>query len=244
MTIFKWAFIFFSQSSLAANLPADFVELKKIDPTIIQEMRLAGDHNFVGKPIPGYNAPKCILTKKAALALAEIQKEVKAKNMSLKVYDCYRPQKAVDALLKWAKDAKDIKMKEEFYPNIDKSKLFETGFLATKSSHCRGSAADVTLVPLPVAPQKSFDPKLPLKSCALPKDERFDDNSIDMGTGYDCFDKSSYSDSFMPFTQKANRQLLISLMQNHGFQNLKSEWWHFTLKDEPHPDTYFDFEIK
>ena len=227
------------------TMPADFVYLHEVDPSIIEEMRYAEDHNFVGKPITGYLAPKCILTREAARALAKVQAEIRPRALSLKVYDCYRPQRAVDVFGEWANDGKDIKMKKEFYPKVDKSNLFRDGYIAHESGHSRGSTVDLTLVRLPVRAQATYRAGETLVECTQPAAKRFKDNSLDFGTGYDCFDPLSHTaNPEIGAKQKQNRLLLKSTMEKQGFRNLPEEWWHFTLNSEPHPSTYFDFPVE
>jgi len=136
-------------------------------------------------------------------------------------------------------------MKREFYPNVQKKDLFKEGYIADKSSHTRGSTLDLTIVSLPLKEQEEFHPGQKLCDCTLPAAKRLRDNSLDMGTGYDCFDTLSWTESKgINAEQMEKRMLLRSVMEKHGFKNYKKEWWHFTLRDEPYPDTYFDFLIK
>jgi D-alanyl-D-alanine dipeptidase len=227
------------------SVPPGFVDLKKAIPSIILDVRYYSTHNFIGNQIEGYHAPKCYLTEQAAVALKNVQDELLQKSLSLKVYDAYRPQRAVDHFVEWAKDLNDTTMKREFYPNVQKKDLFKDGYIADKSSHTRGSTLDLTIVPLPMEEQEEFKPGQKLCDCTLPASERFKDNSLDMGTGYDCFDTLSWTESKgIRKKQMENRMLLRSVMEKHGFKNYKKEWWHFTLRDEPYPDTYFDFVIE
>ena len=138
--------------------PADFVALEDIDPTIIQEMRYFTPHNFTGDPVVGYNAPLCILTRDTADALHRAQREFLAEGYALKVYDCYRPQRAVDDFVNWAKDLQDQRMKAEFYPRVDKSRLFTDGYIAEQSGHSRGSTMDLTVVKLPAEETRPYVP--------------------------------------------------------------------------------------
>jgi zinc D-Ala-D-Ala dipeptidase len=221
-----------------------FVSINELAPDIILDIRYSTDHNFVGRKIKGYNAPKCLLAKDAALALVEVQKELKDFSTSLKIYDCYRPNKSVQDFLDWAKDPNDEKMKAEFFPKIPKKDIFERGFVASKSKHSRGAAVDLTIVQLPAKAQPEYKSGQRLYACDLPYKKRFKDNSIDMGTGYDCFDsKTNTANQEISEDQKRNRLLLKLIMEKHGFQNAKGEWWHFNLVKEPYPDTYFDFDI-
>jgi D-alanyl-D-alanine dipeptidase len=243
--------IFINDSLYAGNdiskrkLPEGFVDMKEVVPTIILDIRYFGAHNFVGERIDGYNAYKCILTRKAAEALARVQNELNEFSLSLKVYDCYRPQRAVNHFVRWAEDLHDAKTKKEFYPTVDKKYLFRDGYISDKSSHSRGSTVDVTIVPIPVPKQGIYVPGQVLYECYLPAERRFKDNSIDMGTGFDCFHELSHTESKqIGLQQRINRLLLKTLMEKHGFKNYDQEWWHFTLKNEPFPDIYFDFVIK
>jgi D-alanyl-D-alanine dipeptidase len=228
----------------APKAPADFVALTSVDPTIIQEMRYTTPHNFVGERVDGYRRPLCILTRPAAEALHRAQKRLLRQGYSLKVYDCYRPQRAVDHFVRWAEDLDDQAMKAEFYPNVDKTRLFADGYIAEKSGHSRGSTVDLTLVRLPAKPTPPYRPGQPLVPCFAPQEERFPDNSVDMGTGFDCFDTLSHTlDPRVQGVQRANRLLLKNTLEEAGLVNLPEEWWHFTYQPEPYPATYFDFPV-
>jgi D-alanyl-D-alanine dipeptidase len=227
-----------------AKAPAEFVALSDVDPTILQEMRYFTPHNFVGVRIDGYEQPLCILTRPAAEALHKAQVALRAQGYSLKVYDCYRPQRAVDHFVAWAEDLDDEAMKAEFYPDVDKSRLFLDGYIAAKSGHSRGSTTDLTIVKLPAAPTRPYRPGETLVPCYAPQAERFPDNSVDMGTGFDCFDTLSHTlDPRIQGGQLKNRLLLKSTLEDLGFVNLAEEWWHYTYKPELFPDTYFDFPV-
>ncbi|WP_330237046.1 M15 family metallopeptidase [Streptomyces sp. NBC_00566] len=224
--------------------PKDFVALSAVDSTIIQEMRYFTPHNFVGERIDGYQQPVCLLTRPAAEALHQAQRRLLRDGYSLKVYDCYRPQRAVDHFVRWAEDLDDETMKAEFYPEVDKTRLFADGYIAEKSGHSRGSTMDLTVVELPARPTRPYVPGQPLVSCHAPKSQRFPDNSLDMGTGFDCFDPLAHTlDSRIQGVQHANRLLLKNTLEHLGFVNLAEEWWHYTYKPEPYPDTYFDFPV-
>ena len=203
-------------------------------------MRYATDFNFVGEKISGYKKGSCYLTVQAAKALSKVQEKLLPMGLSLKVYDCYRPQKAVNEFVKWAVEIKDDKMKEVFYTNVDKKNLFKDGYIAAKSGHSRGSTVDLTIVPV--------DSKIPQHSikqfsCETSYALRDNDNSFDFGTGFDCFSLKSHPDyQNIPPQAKANRLLLQSLMTYARFKSLDTEWWHFTLKNEPYKNTYFDFD--
>jgi D-alanyl-D-alanine dipeptidase len=229
----------------ADKMPGNFVDIQKVIPDVLLDVRYYGPHNFVGERVEGYLAPKCYLTKEAVQALAEVQKELEPYSLSLKIYDCYRPQRAVNHFVRWATEIENIKTKKEFYPTVDKRNLFKDGYIADKSGHSRGSTLDLTIVPLPAPIQPQYSPGQKLYECYLPAAKRFRDNSIDMGTGFDCFDElSRTANANIGRQQKINRLLLKSLMEKHGFKNYDMEWWHFTLNNEPYPDTYFDFVIE
>lgn len=210
-----------------AGLPADgqdwsgFADAGQAIPNLVVEMRYAGGENFVGRPIAGYEAPVCLLTRDAIAELARAQERLTAFGLGLKVFDCYRPKRAVADFATWARDPSDQKRKADYYPNVDKSRLFELGYIAERSGHSRGSTLDVTLV-----------------------DARTGEE-MDMGGAYDLFDTRSWpSDQGVSAQARANRMLLQNVMTAHGFRPLKEEWWHFTLVQEPYPDTYFDFVVR
>jgi D-alanyl-D-alanine dipeptidase len=207
----------------AIELPHGFVYLDKVIPSIRLDMRYASSHNFIGEPIDGYLQPRAILARQAAAALNEVQQELARFGLGLKVFDAYRPQRAVDHFIRWAKDLDDVRMKKEFYPQVDKSRLFTEGYIAMRSGHSRGSTVDLTLI--------SLDSTAP--------------EEIDMGGAYDFFGIESWPTSLSPTAnQRAHRLLLSLLMEKHGFAPYPQEWWHFTLKNEPYPDTYFDFPVQ
>lgn len=221
-----------------------FVSLRSVDPSILVEMRYASSHNFVGRPVRGYDEPVCILTRQAAEALKRAQAEVRRRGFTLKVYDCYRPQRAVNHFVRWARDLDDEKMKAEFYPRVEKRRLFKDGYIAAKSGHSRGSTVDLTLVRRPPGRQAEYRRSDDLVDCARPYGVRFRDNSIDMGTGYDCFDPLSHTfNGRIGGTQRRNRLTLKHLLERQNFKPLAEEWWHFTLRDEPFPETFFDFPV-
>lgn len=234
-----------SASAHAQKRPRDFVDVKTLIPDLIVEMRYATAHNFVGRPIPGYKGARCLLTREAANALKEVADELRQRGFVLKVYDCYRPQTAVDAFVAWGRDLADQKMKSEFYPDIDKRALFRNGYIARRSAHSRGSTVDLTIVPLS-ASREPFDPGASeIRACDSPAGVRTPDGSADMGTGYDCFSPLSHTASGrVDAAPRANRKLLHSFMWRHTFRNNRNEWWHYTLADEPYPGTFFDFPVE
>ena len=233
-------------SPLCADvMPDTFVHIEEVIPDALLDIRYFSEHNFLGVNVDGYYASTCILTRQAAQALANVQKDLAPFNMTLKIYDCYRPQQAVDHFVRWAKDIDDTKTKKEFYPTVDKRNLFRDGYIAERSGHSRGSTVDLTIVPLPAPIQPAYKAGDPLKECYLPAGVRFADNSLDMGTGFDCFHQLSHPENKdLGPQQRSNRLLLKTLMAKYGFRNLPEEWWHFTLNNEPHPDTYFNFPVK
>lgn len=234
-----------SRAALAADsMPPGFVRLRDLAPDIIQEMRYHGWHNFMGRPVKGYEDPECILSIDAAKALSNVQEELKASGLGVKVYDCYRPQRAVTDFVEWSTRVEDQITKDEFYPRVDKKDFFELGYVAKKSGHSRGSTVDLTIVPLPVREGESYTAGQKLSSCFGSYSERFRDNSLDMGTGFDCMDELSHPASDkVPFIARHNRALLRQLMEKHGFAPYEQEWWHFTLRKEPYPNTFFDFPV-
>ncbi|AEB45091.1 D-Ala-D-Ala dipeptidase [Micromonospora maris AB-18-032] len=222
------------------SLP-DFVVLSDVDPRILTDIRYAGPHNFVGRPVTGYPEPLCLLTTQAAEALRRVQDAALATGHTLKVYDCYRPQSAADEFVAWARRPDEEQMKAEFYPRVAKSDLFDQGYLGAPTAHSRGSTVDLTLVDLPARQQAGYLPGQPLVACTAAQPQRFGDNSVDMGTGFDCFDPLAHTDSArVSPTARENRRLLHRLMTDGGFVGYDREWWHFRYRDEPWPDTYFD----
>ena len=200
--------------------PSGFVLLADYVPHIVQEIRYYSTYNFIGDRIDGYEQPVALLTKEAAAALKEVSDEVMAKGYRLKIYDAYRPQKAVTHFMNWALDPEDVRMKPYFYPELDKTVLFPQGYIAEHSGHSRGSTVDLTL----------FDMKT--------------EKEADMGGTFDYFGELSHPDyTGITEEQYANRMLLREAMLNHGFKPLVEEWWHFTLENEPYPDTYFTFPV-
>lgn len=224
--------------------PPGFVALRDVDPTILQDIRYFTAHNFTGDPVEGYLVPMCILTRPAAEALAQTQQEFIERGYTLKVYDCYRPQRAVDDFVAWAEDINDRRMMAEFYPRVDKSVLFDDGYIAQRSGHSRGSTVDLTLVALPAVTTAPSMPGEPLVDCTAPQSFRFADNSIDMGTGFDCFDPLAHTmNPLIDGDEHKNRLMLTEGLARQGFVNYDKEWWHFTYQPEPYPDTFFDFPI-
>jgi D-alanyl-D-alanine dipeptidase len=214
----------FGYAKAAEGQPEGFVHVEEVIPNIRVELRYLTDNNFIGRPVDGYIKSRCMLTKEATCALKKVQDKLNRFGLGLKIYDAYRPQRAVSHFVRWAKDVDDIKMKSAYYPHVKKAELFRKGYIAEKSSHSRGSTVDVTIVPIK---------------------ESEGDRELDMGTGFDLFDPKSWPDNpTMNPDQRAHRLLLRTLMIEHGFQPYPKEWWHFTLEREPYPDTYFDFPVQ
>lgn len=202
------------------NDSSDFVLLSEAVPDAILEIRYYSTYNFVGERVDGYEEPVALLSKEAAAALKEVSDELMAKGYRLKIFDAYRPQCAVDNFVEWAEDVDDTKMKEYFYPEVDKSNLFSEGYIDARSGHSRGSTVDLTL----------FDMRT--------------EKEVDMGGTFDFFGELSHPDyTEITEEQYANRMILRDAMMAHGFKPLDTEWWHFTLVDEPFPDTYFEFPV-
>lgn len=207
--------------TLKQELPEGFVYVKSIIPDLDVELRYYSSNNFVGDTITGYNVNTLILTKAAAEKLKLVQDELQQQNLCLKVYDGYRPQRAVNHFGLWARAINDTVKKSTFYPEVNKQNLFKAGYIASKSGHSRGSTVDLTIID---------------GATGIP---------LDMGSPFDFFGKESWV-AYENITeeQKKNRQLLKTVMLKHNFRNYPKEWWHFTLRWEPFPDTYFDFQIE
>jgi D-alanyl-D-alanine dipeptidase len=196
------------------SMPEGFADVKKSIPSVQLDIRYFGPHNFVGERVDGYNAPKCILTKEATAALAKVQQILEPFSLSLKLYDGYRPQRAVDHFVRWAKNVGDTKTKKEFYPTLEKRNLFKDEYIATKSGHSRGSTIDLTIVSLPASTQASWQPGDTLEACYSPVKIRFPDNGLDMGTGFDCFHELSHTvNGKIGRQQRVNRLLLKTVME-------------------------------
>lgn len=203
------------------KMPQGFVVLSDVIPDVIQEIRYHSTYNFVGTRVDGYEEPVALITRQAAEALKAVNTELMALGYRIKVYDTYRPQRAVSHFVRWAKVIGDTLTKQSFYPEVDKRLLFKLGFIASKSGHSRGSTIDLTLVHVQSGKE------------------------VDMGGVFDYFGELSHP-SYQKISkeQKSNRMLLRRVMMKHGFAPLETEWWHFTLKNEPYPNTYFDFPIR
>ena len=202
-------------------LPKDFVYVEDVIPDLSIQLRYFSSNNFVGDTITGYKSNRLILTRQAAEALKKVQLELQDQNLCLLIYDGYRPQRAVNHFIRWAKDLGDTLQKKEFYPKVNKRYLFREGYIASRSGHSRGSTVDLTII------------------------DRNTNIPIDMGHPYDFFGRESWiNHPDLTKTQLENRQLLQRVMLKYNFRNYEKEWWHFTLRWEPFPETYFDFEVE
>jgi D-alanyl-D-alanine dipeptidase len=218
--ILLFSFAEIKQKQYQRRLPPDFVYLKDYIPNLKLDLRYYESNNFVGRKILGYDKEVCIVTKECALQLKKVNEELKKYDLTILIYDAYRPQKAVYDFVIWARDPKDTLMKQTFYQNIPKKDLFKRGFIASKSRHSSGSTVDLTLYSLKY------------------------DEVLDMGATYDYFGAKSYTNyQNINKEQRSNRLFLLKIMQKYGFRSYFKEWWHFTLKNEPFKDHYFDFDV-
>jgi D-alanyl-D-alanine dipeptidase len=225
-----------SRAPAQGPLPAGLVYLRDIDPTIAQDVRYATRNNFTGRPLPGYDAGECILTRAAALALKQVQADLAAARLSLKVYDCYRPVRATRAMVRWAYDPHSESRR--FYPALQKASLLN-GYIASASRHATGFAVDLTMVSIPAPVPAAFDAAATYGPCTGPLDRRAPDSSIDMGTGYDCFDPLSHTNNAgVGPQQRQRRTQLVAAMARHGFRNYFREWWHFTFGGASHAPSF------
>ena len=201
--------------------PSGFVVLTDVVPDVILEIRYFSSFNFVGTRVDGYEEPIALMTREAAHALKAVSDEAMTLGYRLKIWDTYRPQRAVDHFCRWGENVTDTLTKRYFYPYLDKDVVFDQGYIARRSGHSRGSVVDLTLVDMKTG------------------------RDIDMGYGFDWFGGESHPD-YRGITEEqyANRMLLRGLMLKHGFRPIEEEWWHFILKNEPYPDTYFTFPVR
>lgn len=221
MKCFFFLFLSFSLTITAQTLPQGFTYVKDIAPSIQRELRYCSHNNFLGVPVDGYYDDVLITTTPTAKALQKIQQKLLKQGLSLKIFDAYRPQQAVNHFVRWARDVNDTVMKEQFYPGVNKRHLFKLGYIASKSGHSRGSTVDLTIINAKTGEE------------------------LDMGSAYDFFGEISHL-NYQKLTQKQkdNRYLLQKIMKVHGFRSYSNEWWHFTLRNEPFPTIYFNFPVK
>lgn len=217
-------------SACADPLPAGFVPLSDIAPSIRQDIRYAGSDNFLHRKVNGYDAPVCILTEEAAEALSSVQKMMTARGMTLIVFDCYRPARSVADIGDWTTAGGPPD--PQWYPKVKRRDLIAEGYVARQSAHSRGSTVDIAIAP---ADRMS----VPKPACGA-----VDANTLDFGTGFDCFDRTSET-AHRPLGAEAaaNRKLLVDAMRAGGFRNYAREWWHFTLDQEPFQKQRFDFPV-
>ena len=208
-------FAAWSGQARASGLATGFLDFHSVAPGAALQIRYAGPDNFIGSRVDGYFAPRCLLSTRAARALSRVERKLERSGKRLRIYDCYRPARAVAHFVRWARDLQDLKTKARYYPTVKKEDLFRDGYIAEKSGHSRGSTVDLAI------------------------------DGLDFGSPFDFFDPVSHTDS-TAVSERAqkNRMRLKTLMEEAGFKNLPEEWWHYTLKEEPHPDTYFDFPVE
>jgi zinc D-Ala-D-Ala dipeptidase len=217
-------------SADAQQLPGDFVYLRDIDPSIVQDIRYATSNNFTGHRLSGYDAAECVVKRDVGLKLKAIQQELAKQELSLKMFDCYRPTSAVADMVAWSKNGHETAAEHRYNPGFSKVDLFRLGFIAHHSGHSTGAALDLTLVDLKADNSATFDPNKDYADCAAPAAARAPEGSVDMGTGYDCTDPKAYTaaTSITP-AQRRWRNLLVAAMARQGFVNYAKEWWHFSL---------------
>lgn len=225
------AFVFAGCASLEAPtvapadnaLQAGMVDVRNLMPDIALDIRYAGADNFVGRPVEGYEAAKCFLHRPVAEALARVERDLRTENLRLKIFDCYRPRRAVLDFMRWAQDPNELRTKQKYYPDLDKPALVGD-YISPTSGHSRGATLDLTLMRCDA--QDRCEP-------------------LDMGTGFDFFGPIANTDSPLATPEQiANRHRLRDAMARHGFENYPMEWWHYTFKPEPTPETSFDFPVR
>ncbi|WP_419709482.1 M15 family metallopeptidase [Pseudomonas sp. NFX224] len=223
--------------------PEHMVYLRTIDPGIEQDIRYASAHNFTGHPLDGYQAAECLLSVDAAKALARAQTALEADGYGLKVFDCYRPARAVADMGRFATEPGDPR-KAEFYPRVDKQDFWRLGYVARVSNHSRGSTVDLTLTGPGALAADTWTPAATPVDCTAPYGQRWHDGAVDMGTGFDCFDERAHTDSsLISAAAKDNRQRLSRAMEKEGFIGYANEWWHFTYSRDASLKTVMDFPI-
>jgi zinc D-Ala-D-Ala dipeptidase len=214
----------------AQTLPGGFVYLGDIDPTIIQDIRYAGSNNFVGRPLKGYGVAECVVKRSVGLALKSIQQALAPQKLSLKMLDCYRPERAVRDMVVWAQNGRETPAERRYNPAFSKKDLFRLGYIAERSGHSTGAAVDLTLVDLKTDNSAVFDPNKAYADCTAAAGVRAPEGSVDMGTGYDCSDLKAHTAarSITP-AQRQWRNVLVAAMAKQGFVNYSKQWWHFSL---------------
>lgn len=217
-------------SAHAQTLPGGFVYLREIDPTIIQDIRYATPNNFTGRPLAGYNAGECLVKREVGLRLKAVQQELAAQNLSLKMFDCYRPARASLDMVRWSQNGHETAAERRYNPKIAKTELFRLGYIASRSQHSTGAALDLTLVDLKAGNSGKIDPSKSYADCTAPVEARLPEGSVDMGTGYDCTDTKGHTAAPSINPEQRNwRKRLVAAMAKQGFVNYSKEWWHFSL---------------
>ena len=231
--------------SSSETLPSGFVYVNDIIPDIQVNLRYLTEENFMGCVVNGYYSNVSIMTKEAALALKQVQELAKEKGYELVIYDSYRPQKSVNHFIKWSEDPNDHQIKKDhYYPRVNKENAFDLGYIAKKSGHTRGSTIDLTIIPIG---KRVLNPLIPTKRILNDNSTILflDDGTVDMGSSFDLLDEASHTNSTLVNENYQQMRLIFkNLMEQAGFMNYHKEWWHYTLKNEPFPDTYFDFDVK
>lgn len=214
----------------ASVLPGGFVYLRDVDPSILQDIRYATTNNFTGRKLAGYEAGECIVKREVARALGRVQQDLKTRGLSLKMLDCYRPARASRAMYAWSQETAESAASRRHYPRLEKRNLFALGYIAAYSGHSTGAAVDLTIVDLSADNRGTFDPGASYADCTAPVAKRAPEGSIDMGTGYDCFDQVAHTRAAaISAEQRKWRQTLVAAMARQGFANYFREWWHFSL---------------
>jgi D-alanyl-D-alanine dipeptidase len=214
----------------AQTLPGGFVFLRDIDSTIIQDIRYASSNNFVGRPLNGYGAAECMVKRDVGLRLKAVQQELARQELSLKMFDCYRPARAVADMVAWSRNGKETAAEKRYNPAFAKADLFRLGYIATHSGHSTGAAVDLTIVDLTADNSAKFDPASNYADCTAPAAARAPEGSVDMGTGYDCSDAKAHTAArTITAAQRKWRKALVAVMARQGFINYSKEWWHFSL---------------
>lgn len=232
-----------SVAAQAQKLPADFVYLRDVDPTIVQDIRYAGPNNFVGRPLKGYDAAECVVKREVGALLKSVQEELALQGLSLKMFDCYRPTRAVADMVAWSRDGRETPAQKRYNPSFSKADLFRLGYIAERSGHSTGAALDLTLVDLKADNSGTFDPRKDYADCTANVNLRVPEGSVDMGTGYDCADIRAHTAAkSISASQRRWREKLVLVMARRGFVNYSKEWWHFSLPGTGR--TAYDFPIQ
>ena len=233
-----------SSATLLSSKPDDIVNIKKYLPQVKLDIRYFSKRNFIGEEIKGYLAASCLIQDHVGQSLKQVQQELNKKNLELIIYDCYRPQLAVDHFVAWAKELSDQRMKSIFYPDVNKEELFSRGYIASKSGHSKANTIDLGIIIKGSEINKIIS--IPLKDCRIPLTQKEKATGlIEMGTQYDCFDSMSLTKtSKISAEAKYNREQLVNAMEKYGFKNYSKEWWHFSHSKNIYPTTYHQFFVE